>query len=95
MALIRKYFPEDTHRAVEVAKCESGLNPDATNTKNKNGTIDGGLFQLNSSHDKRMEALGLDKYDPEDNVRFARLLYDEQGWKPWVCAGSRFLSFNN
>ncbi len=42
-----------------------------------------------------MEELGLDKYDPEDNVRFARILYDEQGFKPWVCAGSKHLSFNN
>ena len=69
-----------------MAKCESGLNPDAHNGKNANGTTDGGLFQINSSHDARMEKLGLDKYDPEDNVKFARILYEENNWKPWVCA---------
>jgi hypothetical protein len=32
-----------------------------------------------------MKELGLDIWDPEDNVAFARILYDEQGWTPWVC----------
>lgn len=32
-----------------------------------------------------MEELGLDIWNPEDNVAFARILYEEQGWKPWVC----------
>lgn len=42
-----------------------------------------------------MEALGLDVFDPEDNVRFARILYDESGWQPWVCARGEHLSFVN
>lgn len=72
-------------RALAVARCESGFNPDAYNSKNKDGTTDGGVFQINSSHDKRMKALGLDKWNPEDNVAFARMLYEENGWTPWVC----------
>lgn len=32
-----------------------------------------------------MEQLGLDKFDPEDNAKFARILYEEQGWGPWTC----------
>lgn len=68
-----------------VARCESGLNPNAHNPRNTNGTTDGGLFQINSVHDKRLEAMGLDKYDPEDAAKFARMLYDEEGWRPWVC----------
>lgn len=71
--------------ALAIAKCESGLNPDAYNNKNANGTTDGGLFQINSTHDARLRELGLDKYDPEDNVTFARILYEENGWSPWVC----------
>ena len=85
VGLIKQTFPEDTERALAVARCESGLNPDAINTRNPNGTYDGGVFQINSVHRKRLESLGLDKFDPEDNVKFARMLYDEQGWKPWVC----------
>lgn len=85
MALIKETFPDDYHNALAIASCESGLNPDAYNGKNKDGTTDGGLFQINSSHDKRLKQLGLDKFDPEDNVAFAKILYDESGWRPWVC----------
>lgn len=85
-ALIRKTFPEDAQRAMAVAECESGLKPTAYNPNNANGSTDGGLFQLNSTHDKRLKELGLDKWDAEDNATFARILYDESGWRPWVCA---------
>lgn len=85
MSLIKETFPEDAERALAVAHCESGFNPNAYNGKNTNGTTDGGLFQINSSHNARLEQLGLDKWDPEDNVTFARMLYDEEGWRPWVC----------
>lgn len=72
-------------RALAIAYCESGLNPVAVNKSNKNGTTDGGVFQINSVHLPRLKELGLDKYDVEDNVAFARMLYDESGWQPWVC----------
>jgi len=85
VGLIRRVFPDDAERALAVAKCESGFNPDARNDKNKDGTTDGGVFQINSSHDTHMKALGLDKWNPEDNVAFARMLYEESGWRPWVC----------
>lgn len=82
---IRETFPEDPDTAVLIAKCESGLNPNALNTKNKNGTSDGGLMQINSVHDTRLLELGLDKFNVDDNLAFARILYEERGWKPWVC----------
>ncbi len=81
-------------RALAIAKCESGFKPEAYNGKNTNGTTDGGIYQINSAHDERMEALGLDKYDPEDNIKFARLLYEERGWLPWVCH-SHGLAYKN
>lgn len=84
--LIARTFPEDPHTAIAVATCESNLNPMAYNPSNTNGSVDRGLMQLNSTHDARMDALGLDPWNPEDNVAFARLLYDESGWRPWVCA---------
>lgn len=86
VALIHATFPDDPHTAVAIARCESGLNPKAYNPKNTNGTTDGGLFQINSTHYKRMEKLGLDPYDVRDNAAFARMLYEESGWRPWVCA---------
>jgi hypothetical protein len=37
-------------------------------------------------HDARLQRLGLDKYDPEDATKFARMLYEENGgWMDWVC----------
>jgi len=82
---IKEAFPEDEITALRIAQCESGLNPLAHNNRNKNGSTDGGLYQINSVHDKRLNELGLDKYDIEDNIAFARRLYEENGWKPWVC----------
>ena len=81
MVLIKATWPEDEARALAIAKCESNFNPKA-----KGPTSDGGVFQIHiPSHGKRLEELGLDIWDPEDNVKYARILYDEQGWKPWVC----------
>jgi len=71
--------------AIAIAKCESNLNPHAVNRNNPNGTVDGGLWQINSVHDKRLKELGLDKFDPEDATTFARMLYEERGWRDWVC----------
>lgn len=48
-----------------------------------------------TAHGARMESLGLDVWDPEDNVRFARILYDADresggdGFRDWVCAWSK------
>lgn len=77
---IRATFPESPDRAVAIAKCESGLNPKAVSP-----THDSGLMQLNDVHDTRLKELGLDKFDVDDNLTFARILYDERGWKPWAC----------
>lgn len=79
--LIMQYFPEDYETAVAVAKCESGLRPDALGPTN-----DEGVFQIHiPSHGERLEELGLDPLNAEDNIKFARILYDERGWTPWVC----------
>lgn len=86
MGLIKRTFPNDAERALAIAKCESGYNPNAYNSKNPDGSNDGGLWQLNSVHDRRLKELGLNKYDPEDATAFARMLYDESGgFSDWVC----------
>jgi len=69
---------------LEVARCESQYKVTAHNTTlNKDGTTDGGIFQINSVHDEELAILGLDKWDPEDNIKFARILYDRRGLNPW------------
>lgn len=83
---IRDTFPEDPETALAIAHCESALNPSAINNRNKNGSVDKGLYQINSVHDKRVRELELDLFDTDDNLKIARLLYEEHGWKPWVCS---------
>ena len=88
-ALIRSTWPEDAQTALAVAQCESGFKQSAYNDKNVTPTYDSGIFQINSIHQKRLDELGLDKWNVEDNIRFARMLYDESGWQPWVCFTKR------
>jgi len=83
--MIRQVFPEDSQTAIAVASCESGLKPSAFNGSNNNGSTDGGLWQINTVHDKELQRLGLDKFDPEDATEFARILYEKNGWMDWVC----------
>lgn len=77
---IRAAFPEDPETAVRIAKCESSLRSHAIH-KNKNGSVDTGIFQINSVHKYSQK----DLFDVDFNIRVARKLYDRQGWAPWVC----------
>lgn len=78
--LIVEVFGEDAPDAFNVLFCENrNLNPNATN-HNNNGTIDRGLFQINSIHG------GEEMFDPETNVKKAKAIFDKQGWRPWTCA---------
>lgn len=74
---IEKTFPEDPQTALAIAKCESGLKPNAVGPTN-----DHGIFQL---HEPSHDLSEIDVYDPKENIAFARKLYDESGWQPWVC----------
>lgn len=81
---INRYFPEVYDKAVRVATCESGLDPSAVSPTN-----DHGLFQINYVHRSRVESMGYSWsqiYDPYVNSRVARSLYNESGWRPWVCS---------
>jgi hypothetical protein len=71
----------------EIIQCESGWQqrwPDGT-IKVSNGNI--GLAQINKgAHHVEYERLGLDPYDPYDNIRYAIILYKRGGiiaWKQW------------
>lgn len=70
--------------AIRIAKAESGLRADAIN-KNKGGTFDIGVFQINDVHSKRISRA--DRLDFEKNIQFAWNLRKEQGnWGAWsVC----------
>lgn len=86
MNYIIEVFGDDADRAIGVAKCESGLRKKAFNGANKNGTADYGVFQVNSVHEKRFGQGFM--IDWKENVRVAKKIFDEQGFRPWVCAKS-------
>lgn len=70
----------DTVKAHRIIGCESTWNPKAYN-KNKNGSNDAGLWQINSIHGVS-DAI---RFDPIKSTEFAIKLIKEQGFKPWVC----------
>lgn len=82
IAYIKEVFGKDADEALLIAKCESGIRAEAYNT-NTNGSVDVGVFQINSVHGVRAKWLTNWKV----NVEVAHQLFTEQGhWNAWVCA---------
>jgi hypothetical protein len=78
-------FPEsEFNTGVSIAHAESGCKP-RTNNKglNSDGSIDFGLFQINSIHSDLLN--GHDPYDPTQNVAMAYAIWRDAGgrWTPW------------
>lgn len=90
-AKIAKAFPEDPKLMIAVAKAESGLNPRAIH-KNTNGTLDIGIFQINTVHGYDQLSLT----DIDTNIKVAREIYNKQGLKAWtVIATGAYKKFLN
>ncbi len=89
---IHKYFPQsEWANAEKISYCESGMNPMSLNEKNKNGSVDRGMFQINSVHAKRFESMygvnwTIGAHDLDLSTKYAKFLYDHSGWNPWVCS---------
>ena len=67
---------------IKVMRCEGGYKTDAYNPTNGSG--DKGLFQVSTKyHGHRVKALKLDMNNPIDNIKYARMLYDESGLQSW------------
>lgn len=80
---IIKVFGKDADDAFKILSCENkGLVPDAVN-ENTNGSIDVGIFQVNSIHGVRAKWLENWKV----NIQVAHQIFTEQGnWSAWSCA---------
>ena len=74
---------DDVAIGASIIMAESTGKPDAINPNNPNGTIDRGLWQINSIHEHRLK--GGSWFDPADSTRMAREIYQDAGnsWTPW------------
>ena len=76
--------PEEIATATAVALAESGGETTATNDKNTNGSVDYGLWQINTVHGSLLNQG--DKFNPLDNAKMALTVWQRAGskWTPWT-----------
>jgi outer membrane biosynthesis protein TonB len=86
-SIIREIFGSHAEAALVIARCESSLNPGATNPAGYYG-----LFQIGSGHAPRFEAVTgtswqSGRYDARANTTYAKWLFDGDGqtWRQWGC----------
>lgn len=73
---------EDVVIGSSIIKAESSGNPAAVNNNNPDGSIDRGLWQINSVHDGKYP--GENRFDPAVSTKIARDLYRARGnWDDW------------
>lgn len=90
-ALIAEKFGPYSSKAIQVAKCESHLNPNAHNSTPPDDSY--GLFQINMYGDlgpDRREAYGFDEnsdlFDPTRNIAIAYSMSNGgRSWGAWSC----------
>lgn len=67
-----------------IVEKESNFNSKAVNKiHNRNGTVDYGLFQINSVHLPSLKMSGTDLLDPMKNIKAAVYVYNKQGLTAW------------
>jgi len=83
------FTPAEAHVMTCVAKFESGFNPAAINF-NSNGTLDRGLWQINTVWHNAAPFCEFDRLaNPIDNVKCARVVYERQGLNAWYAYKAR------
>lgn len=81
--ICEKWGIYDCKTALAIAKSESGVREDAWNV-NTNGSIDVGIYQINSVHFKKEGCSLKELVDQYKNVDCAYKIYEASGWSPWV-----------
>lgn len=99
-SVVRTYF-RDIPVMIQVARCESHFRhtlADGTVLQGRVDPADTGVMQINKRyHEAKATELGLDLNDIEDNMAYARHLYETQGTQPWSASApcwSRTLAYN-
>ncbi len=88
--MITQVFGANAQQAINIARCESGLNPNATNSYSIAGSHAAGLFQiLYPSTWNTTSQAALSPYDPMANIKAAHEIFVRDGysWREWVCKG--------
>lgn len=81
--ICNKFGPYECKTAIAIARTESGLKELAFNTYNKNGTLDIGIFQINSSHFNQEGCSLKELVDEFKNVDCAYKIFQASGWSAW------------
>lgn len=88
-AIVRHYF-KDIPLMAEVARCESTFrhhNEDGSVLVGRVDPADTGVMQINKRyHEEDAIAMGFNLDDINDNMAFARNLYERQGVQPWSAS---------
>ncbi len=86
--IIQAVFGSYSDAAIAVARCESGLNPSATNPTSIGGSHAAGLFQiLYPSTRNTTSQAGNSPYDAQSNTMAAYEIFQRDGynWHEWSC----------
>ncbi len=86
---VREYF-KDTPILAEVARCESTFRhilSDGRVLRGKVNSDDVGVMQINEYyHSKTADRMDLNLKDLDDNLAYAKYLYNKEGVKPWMSS---------
>ncbi len=86
---LKDYFA-DIPLMVKIAHCESRFRQYDANgqvLRGKENAYDRGVMQINILyHQETAEEMGLNLNKIDDNVAYARYLYEKQGAKPWMSS---------
>ena len=93
---INDYFA-DIPILTKIAGCESRyrhLNSKGNVLKGEKNSYDRGVMQINVLyHAEDAKEIGLDVHDLDDNVKYARYLYEKQGARPWMSSSACWAKF--
>lgn len=95
---VKAYFA-DMPIMTKIAACESRnrhFNKYGEVLRGEKTPLDRGVMQINLYfHQKTAEKMGLDLHDIDDNVAYARYLYEKSGAKPWMSSSACWSKFSN
>ncbi len=77
IGLIKKVWGKDAQLGLAIARCESGYSPTKPHVSNTDGSVDQGVFSINSVHQMP------DMENMVANISYAYSMYLTQGTTPW------------